>query len=105
MKKTVRILCAAGVTGLLLTAFRIEQTSGIKGSIMPAEAVVSNIFAINGTDTVSAQVIKGSFVISAKTGTWKVIVDAREPYKDAVIESVQVKEAQITDIGEIKLSK
>lgn len=105
MKKTFVTLVAVCAMVITLHAFRSAQTSGIKGSISPADAIVSTVWAINGTDSLKGQPVKGNFTIPAKTGTWKLIVDAKEPYKDAVMENVQVKEGQITDVGEIKLSQ
>jgi hypothetical protein len=103
MKKTFVTLIAVCATVISLHAFRSNQTTGIKGSILPAEATVSYVWAINGTDSIKVQPVKGSFALAVKAGTYKVVIDATDPYKDAVIEKVEVKEGQVTDLGEIKL--
>ncbi len=103
MKKTFVTLFAVCVAVITLHAFRTVQSSGIKGAIRPVDATVSGIWAMSGTDTVKAQALKGNFVLQAKAGTWKLVVRASAPYKDAVMEGVEVKEGQITDVGEIKL--
>ncbi|MBC7850821.1 MAG: carboxypeptidase regulatory-like domain-containing protein [Chitinophagaceae bacterium] len=103
MKKTFALFLAICVAVVTLHAFRTEQASGIKGSIVPADATISNVWAISGVDTVKVQPVKGSFALPVKPGIWRVIIDATEPFKDAILESVEVKDGQITDVGEIKL--
>ena len=41
----------------------------------------------------------------AQSGTYKVIVEANAPYKNASKEGVEVKEGEATDLGEIKLEQ
>jgi hypothetical protein len=45
------------------------------------------------------------FSFSVKPGIYKVVVDAIEPYKDAVLENISVKEGQTVDVGEIMLQR
>lgn len=103
MKKTFATFLAVCVAVISLHAFRAAQTSGIKGLVRPADAVIANVWAISGTDSVKVQPVKGEFALSVKAGTYKVIVDATDPYKDAILENVVVRDGQITDVGEIKL--
>ena len=93
-------IAMASVAGLF--AFTGIQ-SGITGKIAPAEAAQS-VWAISGTDTVKGTISSGSFNISAKPGTYKLMVDAKEPYKDAVLENIQVTD-QMLDVGEIQLQQ
>ena len=104
MKKAVFTLFATILTVAMLHAFRIMQSSSISGKIIPSNAS-KIIWAINGRDSIKTTVISGSFVFTAKPGTWKILVDAIEPFKDAVLERVEVKEGQNTDIGEIRLQQ
>ena len=43
--------------------------------------------------------------MDVKPGTWKLVVEAVLPYKNAEKEGILVTEGQITDIGLIKLSQ
>jgi hypothetical protein len=49
--------------------------------------------------------LNGVFSFAVKPGLYKVIVDAVEPYKDAVLENISVKEGQAVDVGEVVLQK
>ena len=105
MKKSFLTFLVVCIAVISLHAFRSLQTSGIKGLIIPADAIVTYVWAINGIDSIKVQPVKGEFALGVKAGTYKIIVDADAPYKDAVIDNVVVKDAVITDIGEIRLSK
>ncbi len=105
MKKTFVTFIALSTAIVTLHAFKpAEQTTGVKGSIVPADGATM-VWGINGTDTVRAAPANGSFALTAKAGTWKIIIDAKDPYKDATMEKVEVKEGQITDLGEVKLAQ
>jgi hypothetical protein len=49
--------------------------------------------------------MNGVFSLAAKPGLYKVVIDAIEPYKDAILENIEVKEGQTVDVGEIVLQK
>jgi hypothetical protein len=104
MKKAVFTLLAIIFSVVILHAFRLMQTSSISGKIIPPNAS-DTVWAISGRDSIKTTVISGSFVFTAKPGAWKIIVDANEPFKDAVLEKVDVKEGQNTDVGEIRLQQ
>lgn len=87
-----------------LHAFRAFQDTTVTGHITPAEAV-AEVMAVNEKDTVKGPVSQGAFALKVKPGAWKIIVTARAPFKNAVLERVQVKEGQTTDIGTIKLEQ
>ena len=87
MKKTFVTLIALSTAIVTLHAFKpVEQNTGIKGSITPTDGATM-VWGINGADTVKAAPMNGYFVLAAKEGTWKVIVDAKDPYKNATLES------------------
>ena len=104
MKKAVFTLFATILTVAMLHAFRIMQNSSISGKIVPGDAV-EVVWVFSGRDSVRTIPIDGAFVITVKPGPWTLVVDAKEPYKDAVLEKVDVKEGQNTDVGEIKLQQ
>ena len=105
MKKSLLTFLIVCIAVISLHAFRSLQTSGIKGMVIPADAIVTYVWAINGIDTIKVQPVKGEFALGVKAGNYKLVVDADAPYKDAIIDNVVVKDAVITDVGEIRLSK
>lgn len=102
MKKST-LLCgilAASVAGLF--SFTTLQT-GISGKVTPQDGV-ETVWAI-GTDSTKGTINSGNFSIQVKPGTYKVIVDAKDPYKDVTLENLEVREGQPLDVGEIVLQK
>jgi hypothetical protein len=104
MKKTVFTLFATILTVAMLHAFRLMQSSSISGKIIPPEGS-DTVWAISGRDSIKTTVLNGAFVFTVKPGTWKITVRGKAPFKDAVLETVDVKEGQNTDIGEIRLQQ
>ena len=103
MKKIFIILC---ITFVAMAAFIVPaKLSGIHGTISPADGG-KKVWAIgtSGTDTVSVVPSSGAFSLEVKPGTWKIIVEAAKPYKDATISNITVEEGKYTDAGEIKLT-
>lgn len=76
------------------------QTS-ITGKIIPAEQA-EIVFAISA-DTVKAIPVMGTFSLQVKPGIYKLFVNAKDPYKDYMIDNLEVKEGQTLDVGEIVL--
>jgi len=98
-------------SGILITligglfAFNSLEQSSITGKISPADAAQS-VWAISATDSVkSTNISSGTFTIQAKPGTYKLVVDAKEPYKDAQLDNLEVKQDQSLDVGEIVLQQ
>jgi hypothetical protein len=88
-----------------LFAFTAIQTGSVKGTVSPADGAV-RAWALSGTDTLKATIDKGMFEITgAKAGTYRVIIEAKPPYKNAAKDGVTVVDGQPTDIGEIKLEQ
>jgi len=92
------------VSLLLVSAFASNFRSGIQGTIDPPDGA-KRIWAVNGKDTVAIIPAPGSFILDAKPGSWKLVVEANLPYKNAERESILVTDGEITDIGLIKLDK
>lgn len=96
--------------GIALTAiaalfsFSTITQTGITGKVSPADGAAS-VWAVSGTDTVKGVISAGAFSLAVKAGTYKVIIDAKEPYKDVQLESVVVKDGQPSDVGEIALQQ
>ncbi|SHN39441.1 carboxypeptidase regulatory-like domain-containing protein [Chitinophaga sp. CF418] len=103
MKRTTFGLSAlvALVVGAL--AFTTFDGGTISGKITPADGA-SEVWAISGMDTLKAPITDGAFSVQpAKAGTYTVIIDAKDPYKDATLKDVKVEDGKVTDLGEIKL--
>lgn len=102
-----RLLLAGGIALTAITglyAFRSIDQGSITGKVSPADAAQA-VWAVSGTDSVTANVVNGAFSLSVKAGTYKVVVDAKEPYKDASVDNVTVADGSPVDVGEIKLQK
>lgn len=88
-----------------LFAFTNIQGGSIKGKIVPADGA-SQVWALSSKDTLKAMINQGSFEIqNANAGTYKIYIDATEPYKDVVKEGVQVTDGGTADIGVVTLQK
>lgn len=103
MKKTVLTLFIVILAVVFLHAFRAFQQPVISGSIYPKEAV-KQIVAVNGNDSVIGLPDKtGLFAVNVKPGTWKLVVEAKQPYKTVVMESVKAREGEGTNVSVITL--
>ena len=98
-------IAAVTVVAAGLFAFTLLRAGSIKGTITPAEGGV-RAWAESASDTIKAPIINGSYEITnAKPGTYKVIIEARPPYKNIAKDGIIVSDGQATDAGEIKLEK
>src|SRR5690242_10645443 len=103
MKRTFVTLFATVAAVVGLHSFR-SADSTISGKVVPPDGV-EFIWAINGKDSLKKTATDGAFALTVKPGTYKVVVDAKDPYKDAVLDNVEVKDGQTTDVGEVKLQQ
>jgi hypothetical protein len=78
--------------------------SSITGRISPIDGA-ELIWAISATDSIKVAVASGSFSAQVKPGHFKLIVDAKNPYKDVLLDNLEVKENQVLDVGEIILQQ
>ena len=105
MKKTIAKICLSGLVIFGFTAMKEIAPSSISGKITPVDAAEA-VWAIKETDTLKATVsTEGAFQVEVKPGTWKLMVSAKAPYRNAEIGQVVVTEDKNTDVGEIKLEK
>lgn len=95
----------AGVVASGLFAFNVLTAGSIKGTIMPADGA-NRAWALSRTDTLRASIINGAYEIKdAKPGAYRVIIEAKPPYKNAAKDSVMVLDGQTAEVGEIKLEQ
>lgn len=93
--------CMLGVAGISAIG---TVKSTIVGKINPPDAAES-VWAISTTDSVKAGISTGQFALDVKPGTYKLVIDARDPYKDVLLENLQVAQDQTLDLGEIPLKQ
>jgi hypothetical protein len=104
MKKNIlySVIVAISVAGAL--SLRAPQ-SAITGSVLPANGADS-VWAVSEKDSARGVIINtGNFSLSVKPGVYKLIVDAKSPYKDVLLENLDVKDEQPLDVGQIVLQK
>lgn len=104
MKKTGLTLIAIILGVVALHSFNSQKAGTISGSVVPADGAIM-VWAVQNTDTAKAAPANGFFSLTAKSGTWKVVIDAKEPYQDVMMENVQVSDGKETSLGEIKLQR
>ncbi|SFO66743.1 hypothetical protein SAMN05428949_6062 [Chitinophaga sp. YR627] len=103
MKTTKFSLSALVAMVIGALAFNSFDGGTISGKVTPVDGA-TEVWAISGMDTLKAPVTDGAFSVqSAKAGSYTVIIDAKDPYKDATLKDVKVEDGKVTDLGEIKL--
>ena len=95
----------AAIAAMVLFAFSQHRLGSIKGTVMPLDAGVRT-WAESATDTLRAPILNGSYEITdAKPGAYKIIIEAKPPYRNIARDGIMVTDGQETDAGEIKLDK
>jgi hypothetical protein len=95
----------AAIATMILFAFSQHRLGSIKGTVMPLDAGV-RAWAESATDTLRAPILNGSCEITdAKPGAYKIIIEAKPPYRNIARDGIMVTDGQETDAGEIKLDK
>jgi hypothetical protein len=103
MKKYLKYIAPLVVSACLLFSFSGPQ-SVISGSVLPVDGTES-IWAMGAKDSAKATILNnGAFTIAVKSGAYKLVVDAKAPYKDLVLD-LDVKPDQPMDVGQIVLQK
>lgn len=88
---------------IIAISFNHKKT-GIVGRVNPVDAA-EVVWVTSTTDSAKSVVSQGQFSFDLKPGTYKLVVDAREPYKDVLLENLQVKPDETLDVGEIPLKQ
>lgn len=105
MKKYKAGMVALGIAMVGLFAFKNNYNGSIKGTIIPADGA-TKVWALSTADTLKSDVQSGSFeIMNAKPGTYRIIVEAKPPYKNTAKDNVMVADGQPTNVGEIKLGQ
>lgn len=102
-KMMLGFLVVLSASGLL--AFNVFTTGSIKGVVIPADAA-TRAWALSSTDTLRATITQGAYEIKdARPGSYRLIIEAKPPFKNAAKDSVTVTDGQATEVGEIRLSQ
>jgi hypothetical protein len=91
------------IASVALLSFSYPKTS-IAGKVNPADAA-ELVWLIGQSDSMKAVPSMGLFAFDVKPGTYKLIVDAKDPYKDVLLDNLQVKQDEVMDLGEIPLKQ
>ena len=98
-------LGAVAVAAAGLFAFAHLRFGSIRGTITPVDAGV-RAWAESATDTLKAPIVNGAFEITdAKPGAYKIVIEAKPPYRNIAKDGLMVTDGQATDAGEITLTK
>lgn len=87
-----------------LHAVKAKQSSGITGTVSPADQVTA-VLAIGSADTIKTAMKDDHFVIAAGAGTYKLLIKAKAPYKDALLDNIVITEGKLLDVGTIQLKQ
>jgi hypothetical protein len=94
-----------GLLAFLSMAFSMNYNSPVKGSVSPANGA-SRAWVISRSDTLSAPVIQGNFMITnVKPGNYTLMLEAKPPFRDSFKQDVLVVEGQPTDVGVIEMNQ
>ncbi|OLY92384.1 hypothetical protein SAMN05444008_11636 [Cnuella takakiae] len=105
MKMILKSTTALALASIALFSFKPHTASSLKGKIAPAESV-GTVWAIAGTDSLKTSAIEGEFSFAEiKPGTYKIVAEAKAPYKNLEKEGVEVKEGETTDLGTLMLQQ
>ena len=105
MKRTCTCLLVAVAALLLSSSVPQSWTASIRGRITPYNAAV-NVWAVSDTDTSRSSIQNGEFEIKKlHPGRYRVIVNARRPYRVTTKTDVIIADSTGVDVGNIVLDQ
>ena len=103
MKKTKLGIFSIAVIAASLFAFKGLEYGSVKGRVIPAEGAL-RAWILSAKDTFRTDIIGGAFEINyVKNGTYRLLIEAKPPYKNASKQGITVLEGNPIDVGEIRL--
>jgi hypothetical protein len=75
------------------TCFENRESGTISGKISPPDGA-KFAWAISGHDSSKAAIAEGKFLFKLKPGEYKIVVDATDPLKDAVVDAIQITDGK-----------
>lgn len=102
----VVILAYVGIAAWAFTGRHEDKTvkTIITGRVSPADGL-NIVWVISGKDSLKSPGADGLFSFDVKPGIHQLIVDAKNPYKDVVMDNLTVAENEVLDLGEITLKQ
>jgi len=105
MEFTLFRLIATTIVVAGLFAFTHFKAGAIRGTVTPAEGGI-RAWAESATDTLRAPIVNGAYEIpDVKPGAYKIIIEAKPPYRNIAKDGIMVNDGQTADVGEIVLPK
>jgi hypothetical protein len=107
IKKSKFLLVTCFLAGCILLIVSFKEPAGgtVHGNVTPP-GVGLQAFLFSGKDTLSVNVANDAFQFSnVAAGTYKLLVEAAPPYRNAVKEGIRVIEGEFTDAGQIELQR
>lgn len=96
-------LVLIGVTGV--HAVKLLQTSSIHTRILPADSA-ERVWAIHGNDSLRMSGAEGEYFVNGIVpGGWQVHIEARKPFQNVRMKSIEVRPGLNKDLGEIWLQR
>lgn len=89
---------------VVATVATVNVKSVITGRVSPMDAAEA-VWVLSNTDSLRSGLSSGQFAFDLKPGTYKLIVDAKDPYKDVLLDNIVVKAEETVDVGEIILKQ
>jgi ketosteroid isomerase-like protein len=90
---------------MAVLAFRSSDGGTISGKVAPLDGA-NKVWAVRGTDSLKTDIADGTFSVQgAEEGTYTVIINAKQPFRNVTISDVRVEEGKVTDLGEIRLEQ
>jgi hypothetical protein len=81
----------------------LSWNGSVKGTINPPDGGI-RAWVLSASDTLKADIDRGIFVIPAvKPGIYRIVMEAKPPFKNAIREGIAVRDGVISDVGEIRL--
>ena len=81
-----------------------KPRSVITGKVHPAEGA-EMVWVFSTKDSLKSGLVNGQFYFDVMPGVYKLVVDAKDPYKDVLLDNLAVKAEETLDVGEIILKQ
>lgn len=102
MKRILLILTILFIA-ILFIGFQKPRTA-IIGRINPPDGSDA-VWVVGEKDSLKTNAVEGQFYFEVRAGNYKLVVDAKAPYKDAVLDNLSIKQEETLDVGEITLKQ
>ena len=97
-------VCYACIAAYAFTGNKHSAKTSITGKVNPADGV-NMVWVVSGKDSLKSPTSEGIFSFEIKPGVHQLIVDAKNPYKDVILDNLSVNENEVLDVGEIMLKQ